>query len=559
MRLTSTEIKGNLRVTDDLQFDLYPWIHNEEALVNAYVNEGELILEDGSGREYRIPMGSNKGEQGAAGERGSFWFTGNGSPSEHYNQKENDFYLDTNNGDLYVYKNGEWVSRGQIKGGVGPQGPRGERGEIGPIGPQGIQGEPGKDGASVRIMDSLNNESELASIQSKERGDGYLIQSNLYVWDGKDWNNVGQIQGPKGDTGKDGSKWHTGSTGPGSSIGDIGDFYLRTTTNDYYKKINSLTWELKGNLEGKSGPQGPRGERGENLEFHWKDTQLGIKKESDDSFIYKNLRGPQGPRGERGETGLQGLRGDPGEIGPIGPTGEQGLPGVSIQYEWKGTQLGVKREDQSFYEYKDLRGEMGPVGPTGPTGPIGPQGKQGIPGPAGPIGEEGCPGVGLQFQWDGNFLGVRREDEFTYKYQDLTGPSGPANLHISASAPTNMGVLWADIGDVNLGIEDLCNLMIGPVEPTNKKVAWMETENAYVDATCNLAVGPHPPSNRQLVWMENATNTIAICRSEISLVPPKDKQRVWFDVSDRDIGDDIPPTLIGYECNTYKSNEKECC
>lgn len=560
MRLTSTEIRGNLRVTDDLKFDLYPWIHNEEALINAFVDDGELVLVDGSGREYRVPVGSNKGEQGPAGERGTLWFSGYGLPVEYYNQKENDFYLNVSNGDLYVYKDGEWIPRGQIKGVAGPQGPQGERGLIGPVGPQGPQGEPGKDGSSVKIMGSLTSDSELTSVGSKERGDGYLIKDNLYVWDGQSWNNVGQIKGPKGDTGADGSKWHSGLSLPSSTLGNTGDFYLRTSNNDFYKKINSLTWELKGNIQGQIGPQGPQGEKGKDLEFHWKDTQLGIRQQGDTSYIYKNLRGPQGPKGDRGETGLQGLRGDRGETGPQGPAGEQGLPGVSLQFEWMGTQLGIKREDQSFYEYKDLQGQMGPVGPQGPTGPTGPQGKQGIPGPAGPVGEEGCPGVGLQFQWDGNFLGVRREDEFNYKYQDLTGPAGPANLHISDYAPTNRGVLWADTSDVIVGIEDLCNLVIGPNEPLNKKLAWIDTVNTYVDATCNLAVGPYPPSNKQLVWMENTTNTIAICRSDISITPPKDKQRVWFDVSDRDIEEDEKPSInTGYECNSYKANENVCC
>lgn len=60
--------------------------------------------------------------------------------------------------------------------------------------------------------------------------------------------------------------------------------------------------------------------------------------------------------------------------------------GVGLQYDWKGTQLGVKREDEQDYVYINLEG---PQGPRGLQGVQGPQGNQGIQGP------QGNPGVGL--------------------------------------------------------------------------------------------------------------------------------------------------------------------
>lgn len=48
------------------------------------------------------------------------------------------------------------------------------------------------------------------------------------------------------------------------------------------------------------------------------------------------------------ETGPRGLQGEQG------PKGETGDPGVSLQYEWKGSRLGIKTETESDFEYVDL-------------------------------------------------------------------------------------------------------------------------------------------------------------------------------------------------------------
>jgi hypothetical protein len=76
-------------------------------------------------------------------------------------------------------------------------------------------------------------------------------------------------------------------------------------------------------------------------------------------------RGPQGLKGDTGERGLQGPQGIQGEIGPQGPTGK------SIEYNWNGTQLGVRVEGTTEYVYVDLKGEKGETGEQGPPGPKG--------------------------------------------------------------------------------------------------------------------------------------------------------------------------------------------
>lgn len=69
---------------------------------------------------------------------------------------------------------------------------------------QGSKGENGADGTSVKIKGSLDSASQLPA-SGNEEGDGYLIDGNLYVWDGSKWNNVGTIKGDKGDPGSPGA------------------------------------------------------------------------------------------------------------------------------------------------------------------------------------------------------------------------------------------------------------------------------------------------------------------------------------------------------------------
>ena len=58
----------------------------------------------------------------------------------------------------------------------------------------------GQDGTSVRILGSLAN-SSLLPTPGDEIGDAYLIEGDLWVWDGTDWNNAGNIEGPPGPPG----------------------------------------------------------------------------------------------------------------------------------------------------------------------------------------------------------------------------------------------------------------------------------------------------------------------------------------------------------------------
>ena len=83
---------------------------------------------------------------------------------------------------------------------------------------------------------------------------------------------------------------------------------------------------------------------------------------------------------------VEGIKGD------VGIQGETGPQGYSMQYQWRGTELGVKREDETSYKFTNLQGPngvKGDKGDAGERGPAGPKGDAGLQGPAGPKGADG--------------------------------------------------------------------------------------------------------------------------------------------------------------------------
>ena len=66
----------------------------------------------------------------------------------------------------------------------------------------------GSDGTSVNILGSYNSYSELKQAHPTGNvGDAYIVQGNMYVWNSEeqDWVDVGDIQGPPGKDGQDGT------------------------------------------------------------------------------------------------------------------------------------------------------------------------------------------------------------------------------------------------------------------------------------------------------------------------------------------------------------------
>lgn len=191
----------------------------------------------------------------------------------------------------------------------GPQGPEGPQGIQGEQGPQGPAGADGADGTSITIQGSAATEAELPN-SGNTNGDGYIVQAtgHLWVWDGTDWIDAGNIQGPQGlqgptgATGPQGTTGLTGATGPQGPAGPAGATGAQGTTG----------------LVGATGPQGPAGPAG----------ATGAQ----GTTGLTGAAGPQGPAGPAGAVGPQGPIGATGPAGATGATGAQGpigLPGAT--------------------------------------------------------------------------------------------------------------------------------------------------------------------------------------------------------------------------------------
>lgn len=157
-----------------------------------------------------------------------------------------------------------------------------------------------------------------------------------------------------------------------------------------YITSNGDEFDASMSEDGKIGPAGPRGEQGP--------------------------EGPQGPEGTPGTPGADGKDGKDGTDGfsPVatvskagdtatisitdkngtttatvtdgtdgkdgkdGTDGTNGTNGKSIEYNWSGTQLGIRQEGEADYTYVDLKGDTGAAGQDGTNGTNGQDGDDGV-------------------------------------------------------------------------------------------------------------------------------------------------------------------------------------
>ena len=201
------------------------------------------------------------------------------------------------------------------------------------------------------------------------------------------------------------------------------------TILDIVKKATD-TPIAEGGSEGEQGSPGQDGNDGVSIEYRWNGTELGVKREDEVNYQYQDLKGEKGSKGDTGEQGPRGLQGEQGpkgnqgEIGPKGDKGEQGIPGLdgkSLEFHWNATQLGIRIEGETTYQYVNLKGEKGDKGIQGERGLQGIQGEQGIQGKIGPQGETG---KSIEYNWNGTQLGVRIEGQSSYQYINLKGDKG---------------------------------------------------------------------------------------------------------------------------------------
>ena len=83
---------------------------------------------------------------------------------------------------------------------------------------KGEKGDKGDDGTSFTILGAYDTAEELISAHpTGELGQGYIIDGDLYIWNGSAWQNVSKIQGDPGQDGEDGIT---------PTIGENGNWFL---------------------------------------------------------------------------------------------------------------------------------------------------------------------------------------------------------------------------------------------------------------------------------------------------------------------------------------------
>lgn len=94
-------------------------------------------------------------------------------------------------------------------------------------------------------------------------GDFYLKTDDgtLYLKASGAWVESGNIRGAQGEQGTPGTLWYTGTEAPGAGLGIDGDFYILSTTGEFYEKVAGV-WTSQGSLRGAQGLQGNPGENG---------------------------------------------------------------------------------------------------------------------------------------------------------------------------------------------------------------------------------------------------------------------------------------------------------
>lgn len=302
-------------------------------------------------------------------------------------------------------------------GSIGSNGTIGYTGSQGTAGLTGAIGATGPQGTSIDFKGSVTTEEDLPA-SGNQINDAYIetTTGNLWVWNGSEFTNVGQIVGPSGSQGPVGyvgSQGTVGATGPTGPIGYAGSQGTVGATGE-----TGATGDI-----GATGPTGETGATGATGE-----TGLGFIIAKSYSSVFE-LEADTAPTGivagqfaivETGDiddpensklylwTGsvynyVTDLSGAAGITGPAGATGATGPSGMDALWNWGGTYdngypynegdivvydgstwrrnsynisyMGFAPGPGFGEDYWNLvaaRGDIGPSGATGETGPTGP-------------------------------------------------------------------------------------------------------------------------------------------------------------------------------------------
>ncbi|MGL5315904.1 MAG: phage upper tail fiber protein [Peptostreptococcaceae bacterium] len=373
-----------------------------------------VVFEDGQSLQDKLVEGGFigvKGEKGDTGEQGSIWLSGASNPTSGIG-RIGDYYINTSNSKYFKKTNSvSWSELGTLKGEMGQTG---------------LQGATGK------------------SIEYRWNGTFLSLRQELGVW-GQDVD----LKGVKGDTGDTGASLEFDWSGTRLGVKKI--------TDSAYSYVD---------LKGDRGERGDKGDRGYKLNYIWNNTSLGVKSEEETVYTYMNLQGVKGDRGDAPNMHIGNvsvgvdendynatITGDNPNYfvnfklprGTRGATGLTGARGKNLEFNWAGTQLGVRQEGDTEYVLKELKGDKGEKGEAGAPPNItiaditigqneydagatiygtSPNLYLNLKYPKPPKGEVGATGVGLDFSWLGTQLGVKKSGEPTYSYVNLKGDKG---------------------------------------------------------------------------------------------------------------------------------------
>lgn len=289
-----------------------------------------------------------------------------------------------------------------ITGSQGQTGLQGLQGLQGIQGIQGVQGQTGSQGTSgnsVTLIGSVTTSTNLPGYPnsySGNIGDGYITTDtgHLWVWDGTEWDDVGNITGPQGVQGTTGAQGLQGLTGLQGVQGITG---IQGLTG--LQGIQGLTGiqGLQGiqGIQGFVGNQGIQGSTGSQGSVGATGSQ-GITGStgaqgatgSQGSTGTTGSQGATGLTGAQGVQGIQGIQGITGSQGAIGATGSQGATGIQGAVGSQGVQ-GIQGRQGT----QGVTGSQGSVGATGSQGAVGSTGSQGAVGSQGSTGTTGAQGT----------------------------------------------------------------------------------------------------------------------------------------------------------------------